>query len=59
MTSMTPPGNPAFSDIAPLLARDKKALDGITFILDGVDGCEVVENVDVNILERAYERFIA
>ena len=57
--AMTPPGNPAFSDIAPLLARDKKALDGITFILDGVDGCEVVENVDVNILERAYERFIA
>lgn len=57
--AMAPPGNPAFSDIAPLLARDKKALDGITFILDGVDGCEVVENVDVNILERAYERFIA
>ena len=57
--AMTPPGPPSFADIAPLLSRDKKALDGITFILDGASGCEVVENVDLSVLERTYERFIS
>ncbi len=57
--AMTPPGAPAFSDIEPLLARDKKALDGITFILDGPDGCEVVENVDLDVLARTYERYVS
>ena len=57
--ALTPPGNPEFSEIAPLLARDKKALDGITFILDGPNGCEVVPNVESDVLERSYERFIS
>jgi len=29
-----------------LMARDKKAIDGLTFILDGPVGCEVVAGVD-------------
>jgi 5-deoxy-5-amino-3-dehydroquinate synthase len=29
-----------------LMARDKKALDGLTFVLDGPDGVEVVTGVD-------------
>ena len=57
--AMTPPGNPAFDDIEPLLSRDKKALDGVTFILDGPAGCEVVTKVDSEVLRRAYERFTA
>ena len=56
---MTPPGKPAFSDIAPLLARDKKALEGVTFILDGPNGCEVVTKVDNGVLASSYERFIS
>ena len=28
-----------------LMARDKKALDGLTFVLDGPDGVEVVAGV--------------
>ena len=29
-----------------LMARDKKAVDGLTFVLDGPDGVEVVAGVD-------------
>jgi 5-deoxy-5-amino-3-dehydroquinate synthase len=28
------------------MARDKKALDGLTFVLDGAHGVEVVADVD-------------
>jgi 5-deoxy-5-amino-3-dehydroquinate synthase len=28
------------------LARDKKAIDGLTFVLDGPDGVEVVADLD-------------
>lgn len=56
---MLPPGSPSFDHIAPLLARDKKALDGITFILDSANGCEVVTGVDTSVLAASYERFIS
>ncbi|MDQ2648740.1 MAG: 3-dehydroquinate synthase [Actinomycetota bacterium] len=42
-------GLPAGSDpdeLVALMARDKKALDGLTFVLDGPDGVEVVAGVD-------------
>ena len=55
---MLPPGSPSFDDIAPLLARDKKALDGITFILDGPNGAEVVTGVDLDVLAATYGRFV-
>lgn len=56
---MLPPGSPSFDEIAPLLERDKKALDGLTFILDGDRGCEVVTGVDRGVLAASYERFIS
>jgi len=55
---MLPPGSPAFSDIEPLLGRDKKALHGVTFILDGDVGCEVVTNIDREAIAESYARWI-
>ncbi len=39
------------SDLIALMGRDKKALDGITFVLDGPDGVESVTGVDVSLIE--------
>ena len=33
-------------DLLALMGRDKKALDGLTFVLDGPSGVEVVNDVD-------------
>ena len=38
-----------------LMARDKKALDGITFVLDGPDGVESVTGVPVALIEDAID----
>ena len=57
--AMKPPEPPRFDEIEPLLHRDKKALVGVTFILDGPAGAEVVPNVDAGVLARSYERFLA
>lgn len=38
-----------------LMARDKKALDGLTFVLDGADGVEVVAGVDRDVARAALE----
>ncbi|MEJ7765447.1 MAG: 3-dehydroquinate synthase family protein, partial [Acidimicrobiales bacterium] len=35
-----------------LMARDKKAVDGLTFILDGPRGCEVVAGVDPDVVRE-------
>lgn len=56
---MLPPDTPAFDEVLPLLSRDKKALDGITFILDGERGCEVVADVPVDALAESYARFVS
>lgn len=50
-----PPASLDFASISPLFSRDKKALESITFILDGSNGPEVVTEVDLAILEEAYE----
>ena len=55
---MRPPGSPSFDEILQLLGRDKKALDGVTFILDGRNGCEVVTNIDSDAIAETYERFM-
>lgn len=55
---MRPPGSPSFEQVLPLLRRDKKALDGVTFILDGDDGCEVVTDIDSDAIAESYERFM-
>ena len=40
-----------------LMGRDKKALDGLTFVLDGgPDGLEVVAGVDPDVARRAIDR---
>ena len=45
LPSVLPPGvDPA--ELVTLMARDKKAVDGLTFVLDGPDGVEVVTGVD-------------
>lgn len=36
------------------MARDKKALAGLTFVLDSSDGLEVVPNIDPEVLRAAY-----
>lgn len=38
-----------------LMGRDKKALDGLTFVLDGPDGVEVVAGVDPAVARAALE----
>jgi 5-deoxy-5-amino-3-dehydroquinate synthase len=39
------------SELIALMGRDKKALDGITFVLDGPNGVESVTGVDVSLIE--------
>jgi 5-deoxy-5-amino-3-dehydroquinate synthase len=56
---MTPPPEIGFDEVLPLFSRDKKALAGITFILDGPNGPEIVENVPVDALQTAWERLCA
>ncbi len=43
-TDLPPGSNP--TDLLELMRRDKKALDGLTFVLDGPDGVEVVPGVE-------------
>ncbi len=56
---MTSP--PAGLDAGALLAlmrRDKKALDGLTFVLDGPDGVEVVTDVDADAVRAVLDRTV-
>ena len=43
------------SELIALMGRDKKALDGITFVLDGPDGVESVSGVNVSLIEDAID----
>lgn len=42
-------------ELLDLMARDKKAVDGLTFALDGPDGVEVVPDVDPDVARAALE----
>ena len=55
---ITPPEQLDVDDLMSLMARDKKALDGLTFVLDGFDGVEVVEHVPEAAVRSALERFV-
>lgn len=44
-------------ELVPLFERDKKALDGVTFVLDGPDGVEPVVIEDPALLHRAFDVF--
>ncbi len=45
LPTVIPPGHDA-QELLRLMARDKKALRGYTFVLDGPRGVEVVDDVD-------------
>ncbi len=49
-----PPGTDT-DQLITLMGRDKKALDGFTFVLDGPNGVETVTGIDRNILEEAMD----
>lgn len=48
---MTLPVGLRNEELIALMGRDKKALDGITFVLDGPNGVESVTGVDVSLIE--------
>ena len=52
---MTLPTGADADQLITLMGRDKKALDGITFVLDGPNGVETVTGVDRAIIEDALE----
>ncbi|HUS41109.1 MAG TPA: 3-dehydroquinate synthase family protein [Ilumatobacteraceae bacterium] len=56
---ITPPERLDVDELMALMARDKKALDGLTFVLDGIDGVEVVDDVPEPAVRRALERFVS
>ncbi|HSM66577.1 MAG TPA: 3-dehydroquinate synthase, partial [Ilumatobacteraceae bacterium] len=55
---ITPPERLDVDDLLVLMARDKKALDGLTFVLDGPEGVEVVEHVPEGAVRATLERFV-
>jgi 5-deoxy-5-amino-3-dehydroquinate synthase len=55
---ITPPERLDVDELLALMARDKKALDGLTFVLDGPDGVEVVEDVPESAVRATLERFV-
>jgi 5-deoxy-5-amino-3-dehydroquinate synthase len=57
MTS--PPAGLDVDELVALMHRDKKALTGLTFALDGADGIEVVTGVDEQRVRTTLERFLA
>ncbi len=53
-----PPAGLGADELVALMHRDKKALDGLTFILDGPTGVEVVAGVDESPVRKALGRFL-
>ncbi len=56
---ITPPEGLDAEHLLVLMARDKKALDGLTFVLDGPDGVEVVSGVPESAVRSALSRFVS
>jgi 5-deoxy-5-amino-3-dehydroquinate synthase len=57
MTS--PPRGLGVDELVALMHRDKKALTGLTFALDGPNGVEIVTGVDERLVRTTLERFLA
>jgi len=57
--AVRPPPGVDPDELLTLMARDKKALDGLTFVLDGHDGPEVVAGVDGSTVRHTLERFVS
>jgi 5-deoxy-5-amino-3-dehydroquinate synthase len=49
-----PPGSDP-EELTALFARDKKAVTGVTFVLDGPDGVEPVTGIDPKAIDAAFE----
>jgi 5-deoxy-5-amino-3-dehydroquinate synthase len=47
------------TELVALMGKDKKAVDGLTFVLDGPDGVEVVPGVDPLTAAVVLERMAA
>jgi 5-deoxy-5-amino-3-dehydroquinate synthase len=56
MTS--PPSGLDRAELLGLMRRDKKAVDGLTFVLDGPAGLEIVSDVDPDIVGATLDRFL-
>ena len=52
----TLPAGSSADELVEIMGRDKKALHGITFVLDGAGGVEVVEGVERAAIDAALER---
>ena len=50
---------PVLDELVALFARDKKAVRGVTFVLDGPDGVEPVTGVDERAVRDALEAVMA
>jgi 5-deoxy-5-amino-3-dehydroquinate synthase len=53
-----PPAGADPAQLVELMGRDKKALDGLTFVLDGPDGVEVVPGVDPALARETLEELL-
>jgi 5-deoxy-5-amino-3-dehydroquinate synthase len=53
-----PPAEVDIDELVRLMGRDKKALNGLTFVLDGPGGVEVVNDVDEVAVRTALTRFV-
>ncbi|WP_334142825.1 3-dehydroquinate synthase family protein [Rhabdothermincola sp.] len=54
LPSRLPPGVD-LDELVELMARDKKAVSGLTFVLDGPNGVEPVTGIDRPVLDQAFE----
>jgi 5-deoxy-5-amino-3-dehydroquinate synthase len=54
-----PPAGLEAGRLVDLMAHDKKALDGLTFVLDGPDGVEVVAGIHAEPVRAALDRLLA
>lgn len=55
---IAPPGGLDPTELLELMGRDKKAVDGLTFVLDGPSGLEIVSDVDPDIVDATLGRFV-
>jgi 5-deoxy-5-amino-3-dehydroquinate synthase len=55
---MAPPAGLDADELLALMRRDKKALAGLTFVLDGPDGVEVVVDVPESAVRATLDRFV-
>ena len=51
----TPPTGLQRGALIELMQRDKKAIDGLTFVLDGANGIETVRDVNLAAVHRAFD----